>query len=409
VHPGRVTCRAEDGTYRSSPPIVPTTAMNDQPLIRGRRHRRHGQRHTRPLEDALARSAAGAGDVAYPGYADPEDGARTRTFLTGSLLLHGAGFALLLLLASLAPVIDEQIIPVQILHEEPPPPPPEPMAAPKALAQRRNLPFAPAVQAIQPQIVNPRIIADAAPAVAAEALEMDAVGSSSAPTEIHQRSLVVDRVSVVNSAVRARVSDVDVAQAIGPVVRGPTRIDAPVGPSVGPRRVEAAAVGTTMGTAPLQIGSGNGSSVRDGVLSDRDVVGSPEGALIVSVDTTIGEGPLAGTATEGSGRGTETVSKATCFQRPEVRSYLDEVHTRTLQRWVLPPGVDAGRKVTLRFHIDVAGSATKVAIVRAEDNALGASAIDALRAAAPFPPMPEAARCLASVPIIGTFSNPVGG
>ena len=92
-----------------------------------------------------------------------------------------------------------------------------------------------------------------------------------------------------------------------------------------------------------------------------------------------------------------------------MKSYLDEIRQRTYERWVLPPGVDAGRKVTLRFHLDVAGSASKVSIVKAEDNALGASAVDALRAAAPFPPMPEDARCLASRPIVGTFSNPVGG
>ena len=85
------------------------------------------------------------------------------------------------------------------------------------------------------------------------------------------------------------------------------------------------------------------------------------------------------------------------------------VKQRTYERWVLPPGVDAGRKVTLRFHIDVAGSASKVSIVAAEDNALGASAVDALRAAAPFPPMSDEVRCLAGQRIKGTFSNPVGG
>jgi hypothetical protein len=362
----------------------------------------------RPLAAVVAQPAA-AGAASYPGYADPEEDARTRTFVTGSLLLHGAGFALLALLASLAPVIDEQIIPVQLLHEEAPPPPPkEPAAAPKALAQRRNLPFSPAVQAVQPQIVNPRVIAQAAPAVEASALEMAAIGTSSGPTEIRHQSLAVERVSAVNTAARARVSAVDVSSATGPVVRGPTRVDAPVGPSVGPRRVEAAPVGDTMGTAPLQIGGGHGSSVREGVLSDRDVIGAPEGALIVSVDTTIGEGPLAGTAPAGAGRPTP-VSKASCMELPAVQSYLGDVRNRMLERWMLPPGVDAGRHVTLRFQLDVAGSASRVSIVSAEDNARGASAVDALRAAAPFQPMPDEARCLARVPIVGTFSNPVGG
>jgi len=377
-----------------------------QALIHGRR-RRPERKHESLAQIAIGPSIPGA--FAYPGYADLDD-SRTRAFLTGSALLHGAGFMVLLLLASLAPVIQEHVIPVHLLKEEEPPPPPpeEPAAAPKALAMRRDLPFAPAVQAVAPQIVNPRIIAEAKPAVAAEALQMDALGASAAPTDIQARTLVVERVSVLNSAARAVASPVDVSSATGPVLRGPTRVEGVVGPSVGPRRVDAAAAGTTMGTGPLQIGSGNGSSVKDGVLSDRDVIGSPDGALVVSVDTTIGEGLLAGNTPGGTG--TAIASKTDCLQSPAVKTYLSEVvKPRVYERWVLPPGVDAGRQVTLRFHLDVAGSASKVAIVKAEDNALGASAVDALRAAAPFPPMPEDARCLAQRAISAIFSNPVGG
>jgi TonB family protein len=97
------------------------------------------------------------------------------------------------------------------------------------------------------------------------------------------------------------------------------------------------------------------------------------------------------------------------MQRPEVRSYLSGVKDRTLARWVLPPGVDPDKQVTLRFRLDSAGSASNVSVVRTEDNALGASAVDALRAASPFPPMSEDVRCLTQVPIVGTFSNPVAG
>jgi TonB family protein len=386
--------------------------MTEQGLIRGRRSR--PQRRHEPLE-RLAAGPALAGAVAYPGYADPDDGARTRAFLTGSAILHAAGFAVIVLLASLAPVIEEHVIPVQLLAEEPqeepqelpPPPPPEELAAaPKALAQRRDLPFAPSVQAVTPQIVNPRIIAEARPAVAAEALQMDALSSTAAPTEIRAQTTVVERVSVLNSVVRAHAANVDVSSAAGPVVRGPIVAPGPVGPSVGPRRVEAAAVGNTIGTG-LQIGSGNGSSVRDGVVSNRDVVGSPSGAVVVSVDTSIGEGLLANDTAGTSGDAVR--ANPACLQRPAVMSYLAEVKSRMFDRWVLPPGVDAGRTVTLRFHIDVAGSASKVAIVSAEDNALGASAVDALRAAAPFPPMPEEVRCLADQRLVGTFRNPVGG
>ena len=382
--------------------------MSEPKLIRGRRAKRRTRPKGRPLAVAMAATTAPR-TAAYPGYAEPEDEARTRTFVTGSLLLHAAGFAVLLILASLAPVIEETIIPVQILREEviEPPPPPEPASAPRALAERRNLPFAPAVQAVQPQIINPHVVAEASPVVAAEALQMEAVGTQAAPTQIRAQAVVVERVSALDSAARAQVSSVDVARAAGPVVRGPTKVNVPAGPSVGPRKVEAAPVGTSIGTSPIAIGSGNGSSVQEGVISHRDVVGTPEGALVVAVDTTIGQGVFGGEGTTGSG--SEPVSKSSCLKRSAVRSYVAGVESRVYDRWVLPPGVDAGRKVKLRFRIDVAGSASSVTIVNTEDNALGASAVDALRSAAPFPPMPEDVRCLARVPIVGTFSNPVGG
>jgi TonB family protein len=104
---------------------------------------------------------------------------------------------------------------------------------------------------------------------------------------------------------------------------------------------------------------------------------------------------------------TETTRQ--CFARPEVKSYLGSVQQKTLDRWILPPGVSADQRVTLRFKLDAAGSATNVSLLDASNNALGASAVDALRAAAPFPPMPDAARCLARVPITATFTNPVAG
>lgn len=362
------------------------------------------------MRTVFERPAAGGASLAasYPGFSTPDPEGTKRRVATGLLaaFLHFGALGVLILLASLAPVIDEQLIPVQILKEEPPPPE-EPAAAPKALAERRPLPFNPQVQAIQPQIVNPHVIAEAAPAIRAEALQMDAVSSVAAPTEIASSSVVVERVSAVNSPARATAAAVDVSSVAAPVVRGPTKIDAPAGPSVGPRKVTAAAVAPTVGTA-LKIGDGgDGSSVREGVLSNRDVVGTPDGALVVSVDTAVGDGFLRGTG--GSGTGTSVVSQSTCLQRPEVGSYLASVKDRTLERWVLPPGVAADKKVTLRFRLDAAGSASNVAVVKAEDHALGASAVDALRSASPFPPMPEKVRCLTRVPIVGTFSNPVAG
>jgi TonB family protein len=371
------------------------------PILRRRMPKRKGTK----IRAAFVRPPAGSTlQLAYPGYSVPDEESTRRTVVSGGLaaLFHFGAFATLLILASLAPLVDEEILPVQLLKEQQPDVE-EPAPAPKALAERRPLPFNPAVQTVTPQIINPRVIAEAAPRVAAEALQMDAVSSVAAPTAIQQSATVVERVSAVSSVAHARAAAVDVQSVAGPVVRGPVQVNAPVGASVGPRAVNVSNAAPSFGTGKMQIGT-PGSSVQEGVVSSRDVVGSPDGALVVSVDTAVGDGYLRGSG--GSGDGTGVVSQQACMQRQEVRDYLAIVKERTIQRWVLPPGVGAGKRVTLKFHVDAAGSASNVAVQRADDQALGASAVDALRAASPFPPMPDAARCLSQVPIVGTFSNP---
>jgi TonB family protein len=142
--------------------------------------------------------------------------------------------------------------------------------------------------------------------------------------------------------------------------------------------------------------------VRDGVLSSRDVVGSPTGAVLVSVDTAVGEGNLHGPGGTGSGLLPDGAAQD-CLQRPEVKVYMDQVYSRVYTRWTLPHGI-ANVRVTLRFAIDVAGSASSIQLVNG-DNALGASAIDAMRTASPFPPMPDRARCLATRNLLATFTS----
>jgi len=364
---------------------------------------------TRRLAAAFDSSLAAASSVEFPGLALREPESSRRTLVTGSAAaaLHFGVLGFLVLLASLAPQVAEEIIPVQLMKEEAPKRSEEPAPAPKALAERRFPNFAPQVQTVAPQIINPRVIAEAAPAVRAEALHMDAVSSVVAPRQISRSSVpVVERVSAVNSPIAARASAVDVKGVAGPAVRGPIKIDAPVGPSVGPRKVDVASTVPSMGTGKLEIG-GQGSSVREGVISNRDVVGSPSGAPLISIDTAVGDGVLRGSGGTGTSVMTQTASE--CLDRPEVRAYLDQVQKRTLDRWILPPGIKADNKVTLRFQLDVAGSAISVSLVGASDNALGASAVDALNAAAPFPPLPDRVRCLARVPITATFSNPLAG
>ncbi|MDJ0852239.1 MAG: energy transducer TonB [Myxococcota bacterium] len=383
--------------------------MTQQLRFKPKKQRKNPLAQTRfgaAFEPAVAGAAGPAPD--FPGIIVREPESSRRTLVTGAFaaFLHGGAVLVLVLLASLAPEVAEQIIEVQILKDQPEQAD-NPAPARRVLRERRSPNFAPQVQSYAPQVVNPRVIADAAPAVSARALDMDSVSSVVAPRQITRSSApVVERVSAVNSPIAARASKVDVQGVGGPAVRGPIQIDAPIGPSVGPRQVAVASAGRSSGTGQVQIG-GSGSSVREGKITGRDVLGSPTGAPLVSIDTQVGDGLLRGSG--GTGDSVTAASATQCFQRPEVQRYISSVQERTLDRWILPPGVRADQKVTLRFKLDVAGSAQSVSLVRASDNALGASAVDALNAASPFPPLPTAARCLVQVPITATFTNPVAG
>jgi hypothetical protein len=376
----------------------------------------------RRLRIGAAARAGAVAQIAWPGIAIPEpEGGRRRLLATGSAAaVHALALGALFAVATLYPPPEkEQPIAVQLLKEPPPPPPKveakleptpapapapipkphaEPAPAPKALAERRSVNFQPSAQAIAPQVVNPTVIARAAPTVAAPTLKLDA-GSVTAPRDISRSAPApIEAVQAVTSVAAARPTQFDVTAAAGPALRGPIQADAPAGPSVGPRPVTTG--GDSVGTGPVKVG--DGSSVREGVTSTRDVLGSPDGPRLADVNTRVGQSNLRGPGGEGTELGGATPD---CQERGEVQAYLRQIKDRTVARWVPPADAPAGQvRATLRFQLDVGGSASRVDLVKAEDPRLGKSVVDALRSASPFPPMSERVRCLAGERLVGTFT-----
>jgi hypothetical protein len=354
-------------------------------------------------------SSAAVARVPFPGMnldggAVRSDAVKSGTF---SALLHAALLALLFWLAWMTPAIRDEILPVTLIKEEPPKPveakreepKAEPAPAMKALAERRSMDFAPQAQAVAPQIVNPTVVAQATPQLNAQKLEMNQVAQVVAPTNITQTTVVANRVSAMNSIAVAQTAKVDVGVAQAPALRGPADAALAAGPSVGPRQVVAS--GTTTGTGPAT-SLGTGSSVREGIVGNRDVLGGPDGAPLANVATRVGDGFMRGDGGNGTGGG----DPSDCLTRPEVALYIDQIKQRTYARWVAPSDVPANEKVVLQFSLDVSGSVMQAGLVTARNEALGQSAVDALRSAAPFAAMPERVRCLARRKFTGTFSVP---
>jgi len=373
------------------------------------------------LVGAAFGAPAGAGGVvreAFPGMGLEASLGRSDALKSGtvSAALHGALLALLLWFAWLTPAIREEILPVQLIKEEAPKPvakreepkpepapEPEPVVepapAPKALAERRSMDFAPQAQALAPQIVNPTVVAQASPQLNAQKLEMNQVAAVVAPQNISQATVIAERVTAVNSVAVAQTAQVDLGTAAAPALRGPANAALPAGPSVGPRQIVTA--GNTIGTGTA-VDMGSGSSVREGIASNRDVLGSPDGAPLANVSTRVGDGFMRGDGGNGTGGG----DISDCLSRPEVLQYQELVRQRMYARWVVPGDVPVNQKVQLRFALDASGSVMKTELVSSSDSGLGQTAVDALRSAAPFASMPERVRCLARRTLIGTFSVP---
>ncbi len=396
--------------------VEQSAAMSEELVIRRRPAHASPLRMRRVGAALDAPAGALAIEVAFPGIPNTADAAPKDRLLSGavSTLLHLGALGALILLGSLTPVIQEELLPVELLKEEAPQPKAEPKEAvedepldrpdeesapaPKALAERRAAQFAPQAQALTPQVINPTVVARVAPAVTAERVEMDAVATTAAPREIAASKVVVERASAVQSIASAVASKVDTSTA-APALRGPTDATLPAGPSVGPRPI--VQQGDTVGTGTA-VSLGDTSSVRDGIASTRDVLGSPDGAPLANVNTRVGQGLLKGDGGTGDGQGG---SDGDCLNRPEVIAYYSQhIESRMKSRWVIPAEIPKNQqRVVLRFALDVGGSLTRAEVAEATNAALGVSAMEALRAASPFAPMSERVRCLARRTVRGSF------
>ena len=347
-----------------------------------------------------ARVAAGHSTVAFPGSVMPEpEGARERLVSSAaSILLHGGFILLLVLLASLAKkeIIEETIqisLPKQAKEE--------PAAArPRAIAESAAR-YAPAPMAMTPQVFNPTVIQQRVPDLQAAQVQMADLQPVQAPRQIAPiQAPDVAQVRTYQSPIVANTAAPKIVDSGAPQLSGPVEFKAPSGTLSGPRQVTSS--GNTVGIAdPSALGTG--SSVQEGIASDRDVHGGKTGER-ASVNVAVGPG--GGRGTGGNGTGPGGVSFEDCTTRPEVRAYMAHIRERVLSRWRSAPGglPDGVFKVSLSFRLDPSGSASEVNFITGDNKAVGASTVEAMRAASPFDQMPDPVRCLAGDRLTATFT-----
>lgn len=364
---------------------------------------RLSHRHPRRRRVGLLSSGsvgASLGDFAAAGHtpnlAMPEPEDRRSALIAGSLttLLHGLVLGILVLLAWLAPPV-EQLIEVRIIRELPGSDA-EPAPARKIIQPRaRPRTVQTAARRVTPQAVaQPRMMN-----VAPQQLNLNALKQAAAPQAVQRRQVVSQRTQARSIDQRRVASDLDLSK-LRDVAVVPTDLEAPVVDTDGPRQIDpGAAVQAPQNFAvvPPVDDVDYASAAPVEVVSDQDL--SPDTG---SWDFDTDVGVYAGGAGTG-GTGT-AVGVVRCFESAYVNRYLDVVKQRTEKRWQVPAGVPDNAQVKLRFVLDSSGAATQVEFVGETEAALGNSAVAALRAASPFPPMDDNVRCLAGKKLSGTFS-----
>jgi TonB family protein len=301
-----------------------------------------------------------------------------------------------------------EIIPVRIVKEAPGSDDEPAPAAPKVLAPRRNVIARPTAATIVPRspIAPPHATA---PIVPTQAVQMARIDPAAAPTQVVQRQVSSQVVTAQRVVMAPSSSAVHVA-ATSPVAIAATPAVAPRVPVAGPQRL---APTTAANVAATEVYAAFGEPAASEIHATAKALPSvvPAGSEVGSdfdVQTdfaldTIGSG--GGTGGSGASIGT-----ARCLESAYVqRYYQTQVKQRVLARWFQDQAMDdapPNARAVLRFVLDASGSATHIELVEASDEAVGHSALRAMRAASPFPAMGDDTRCLAGKKLRAIFSVP---
>jgi TonB family protein len=123
--------------------------------------------------------------------------------------------------------------------------------------------------------------------------------------------------------------------------------------------------------------------------------GSPSGSGLAGNGTGVGAGG-------GSTTGLKGLSSA------DYNQYLGQLKKRVEAVWKYPDGVSGVQKVAILFTLDKAGRLIRSEVLDSTDARLNASAVEAMKRASPFPPIPDSLKDLANTPLRMQFTVTIG-
>jgi TonB family protein len=116
---------------------------------------------------------------------------------------------------------------------------------------------------------------------------------------------------------------------------------------------------------------------------------------------------LAGAGT-GAGTGGGSMTGLRGLSSADYNQYLDRLKKRVESVWKFPEGVSGVQKVSILFTLDRAGRLVQSEVLDSTDTRMNASAVEAMKRASPFAPIPESLKDLANTPLRMQFTVTVG-
>ena len=116
---------------------------------------------------------------------------------------------------------------------------------------------------------------------------------------------------------------------------------------------------------------------------------------------------LAGGGT-GTGTGGGSMTGLKGIPAADFNQYLNQLKKRVESVWKYPEGVSGKQRVAVVFTLDRAGKLVRADVLESSDSRLNSSAVEAMRRASPFPPIPESLKELANEPLRIQFTVLIG-
>jgi hypothetical protein len=141
--------------------------------------------------------------------------------------------------------------------------------------------------------------------------------------------------------------------------------------------------------------------LREGVITNRDVIGAEDANPLPFGDAYKDLGVVLATGDADAMGNGQVGGQETCLGHPEVRAYNDMIRERVkreLTATVIEPQV-----IKFWIKLDTDGSIRDFELRSHRGTAIGLNVQTAIYKASPFPPMPEAVRCMAKNAFVGKY------